>query len=146
MEDTENKAVYAGFWLRFCATVIDNILIVLLTCMPVSIIYGFDKYINNDSLYLGPWHFLIEFVIPVMLIIWLWVRFSATPGKMLLRLKVVDIKTLQPISFRQAIIRYFGYVPSIFCFLIWIIWIAFDNRKQGWHDKLASMAVIRVTK
>ena len=92
MEGTENKILFAGFWLRFCATVIDNILIILLTCIPVSMIYGFDKYKNNDSFYLGPWHFLIEFVIPVipvipvMLVIWLWVRFSATPGKMLLRL------------------------------------------------------------
>ena len=146
MEDAKNNIVYAGFWLRFCATVIDNILIILLTCIPVSMIYGFDNYKNNDSFYLGPWHFLIEFVIPVMLVIWLWVRFSATPGKMLLRLKVVDIKTLQPISFRQAIIRYFGYVPSILCLLLGILWVAFDNRKQGWHDKLASTAVIRVTK
>ena len=146
MEDAENNVVYAGFWLRFCATVIDNILIVLLTFMPVSMIYGFDNYKNNDSFYLGPWHFLIELVIPIMLVIWLWVRFSATPAKMLLRLKVVDIKTLQPISFRQAIIRYFGYVPSMLCFLLGMLWVAFDKRKQGWHDKLASTAVIRVTK
>ena len=146
MEDAENNNVYAGFWLRFCATVIDNILIVLLTFMPVSMIYGFDNYKNNDSFYLGPWHFLIELVIPIMLVIWLWVRFSATPAKMLLRLKVVDIKTLQPISFRQAIIRYFGYLPSMLCFLLGMLWVAFDKRKQGWHDKLASTAVIRVNK
>ena len=146
MEDAENNFVYAGFWLRFCATVIDNILIVLLTVIPVSMIYGFDKYKNNDSFYLGPWHFLIEFVAPVILVIWLWVRFSATPGKMLLRLKVVDIKTSEPISFWQAIIRYFGYLPSILCLLLGIVWVAFDKRKQGWHDKLASTAVIRVNK
>ncbi|MDG2018151.1 MAG: hypothetical protein P8J25_01765 [Porticoccaceae bacterium] len=30
--------------------------------------------------------------------------------------------------------------------LIGIIWVAFDKRKQGWHDKLASTAVIRTNK
>ena len=54
MEDAKNNIVYAGFWLRFCATVIDNILIILLTCIPVSMIYGFDNYKKNDSFYLGP--------------------------------------------------------------------------------------------
>jgi uncharacterized RDD family membrane protein YckC len=84
--------------------------------------------------------------LPIALVILLWLRFSATPGKMFLKLKIVDIKTSGPISLRQAIIRYIGYVPSIYCLLLGILWVAFDKRKQGWHDKLASTAVIRVNK
>jgi len=149
MEHTENKVVYAGFWLRVCATAIDTVLILFLMSIPISMIYGADnylKYLNSQSSFLGVWHFIMEVIIPLILVIWLWLRFSATPGKMLLRLQVVDFKTSKGLSFRQAIIRYFGYVPSILCLLIGIIWVAFDKHKQGWHDKLASTAVIRTNK
>jgi uncharacterized RDD family membrane protein YckC len=146
MEDTENKVVYAGFWIRFCAAIIDSICFIFLL-MPLPIIYGFDRYLNSGPFsYLGEWHVLLELILPIALTILLWLRFSATPGKMFLKLKIVDIKTSGPISFRQAIIRYIGYLPSFYCLLLGIFWVAFDNRKQGWHDKLASTAVIRVTK
>lgn len=31
-------------------------------------------------------------------------------------------------------------------FCVGIIWVAFDKRKQGWHDKLAGTVVIRPKK
>jgi uncharacterized RDD family membrane protein YckC len=146
MEDAENNVVYAGFWIRFCAAIVDSICFIFLL-MPLPIIYGFDRYLNSGPFsYLGEWHVLLELILPIALTILLWLRFSATPGKMFLKLKIVDIKTSGPISFRQAIIRYIGYLPSFYCLLLGILWVAFDNRKQGWHDKLASTAVIRVTK
>ena len=146
MEDAKNNVVYAGFWLRFCAIIIDSILFVLLL-IPLPLIYGFGQYLNSGPLsYLGVWHILLELILPITLTILLWLRFSATPGKMFLKLKIVDTKTSGPISFRQALIRYIGYLPSFYCLLLGILWVAFDKRKQGWHDKLASTAVIRVNK
>jgi uncharacterized RDD family membrane protein YckC len=146
MEDAKNNVVYAGFWLRFCAMIIDSILFVLLL-IPLPLIYGFGQYLNSGPLsYLGVWHILLELILPITLTILLWLRFSATPGKMFLKLKIVDTKTSGPISFRQALIRYIGYLPSFYCLLLGILWVAFDKRKQGWHDKLASTAVIRVNK
>ena len=146
MEDAENNVVYAGFWLRFCAIIIDSILFILLL-IPLPLIYGFGQYLNSGPLsYLGVWHILLELILPITLTILLWLRFSATPGKMFLKLKIVDTKTSGPISFRQALIRYIGYLPSFYCLLLGILWVAFDKRKQGWHDKLASTAVIRVNK
>ncbi|MBT4929230.1 MAG: RDD family protein [Cellvibrionales bacterium] len=146
MEDAKNNVVYAGFWLRFCAMIIDSILFILLL-IPLPLIYGFGQYLNSGPLsYLGVWHILLELILPITLTILLWLRFSATPGKMFLKLKIVDTKTSGPISFRQALIRYIGYLPSFYCLLLGILWVAFDKRKQGWHDKLASTAVIRVNK
>ena len=146
MEDAKNNVVYAGFWLRFCAMIIDSILFILLL-IPLPLIYGFGQYLNSGPLsYLGVWHILLELILPITLTILLWLRFSATPGKMFLKLKIVDTKTSGPISFRQALIRYIGYLPSFYCLLLGILWVAFDKRKPGWHDKLASTAVIRVNK
>jgi uncharacterized RDD family membrane protein YckC len=28
--------------------------------------------------------------------------------------------------------------------MLGIIWVAFDKRKQGWHDKLAGTVVVRI--
>jgi len=146
MEDAENNVVYAGFWIRFCAAIVDSICFIFLL-MPLPIIYGFDRYLNSGPFsYLGEWHVLLELILPIALTILLWLRFSATPGKMFLKLKIVDIKTSGPINFRQALIRYIGYLPSFYCLLLGILWVAFDKRKQGWHDKLASTAVIRFNK
>ena len=149
MEDAENSVVYAGFWLRVCAAVIDTILILFLIVIPISMIYGAEnylKYLNNEASFLGVWHFVLEVILPFNLVIWLWLCFSATPGKMLLKLKIIDIKTFEGLNFRQVIVRYFAYLPAILFFFLGIIWVAFDKRKQGWHDKLASTAVIRVNK
>ena len=146
MEDAENKVVYAGFWIRALATAIDTVILLVLVTLPLTLIYGVHDYWYGDVHFLGFWDVVLGYITPMVLTIWFWLRYQATPGKMLLWLKIVDIKTLQPISFRQAIIRYFGYLASILCLLLGVLWVAFDNRKQGWHDKLASTAVIRVTK
>ena len=58
--------------------------------------------------------------------------------------RVVDAKTLGPISTRQAIVRYIGYFVSTFSLFLGFIWVGIDRRKQGWHDKMAGTVVIEV--
>jgi uncharacterized RDD family membrane protein YckC len=70
-----------------------------------------------------------------------WIARSATPGKMLLSLKIVDAKTFGPITPGQAIGRYLGYYVSMFGLFLGIFWVGWDPRKQGWHDKLAGTVV-----
>lgn len=73
-----------------------------------------------------------------------WHFWAATPGKMLLRMKIVDAKTEQPISDLQGILRVCGYFISATCFLLGFFWIGIDRRKQAWHDKLADTVVINL--
>ncbi len=44
---------------------------------------------------------------------------------------------------QQLIGRYLGYYVSIFALGVGFLWVAFDPRKQGWHDKMAGTVVIR---
>ena len=67
---------------------------------------------------------------------------SATPGKMLVGIKVVDSITYQKISLTQSIIRFLGYIPAAGALGIGIIWAAFNKRKRGWHDYLGDTVVI----
>lgn len=64
-----------------------------------------------------------------------------TPGKMLLGLQVVCADG-SPVSFGVAFLRSVGYLISSFVFCLGYIWIGFDKRKQGWHDKIAGTVVI----
>jgi len=40
-------------------------------------------------------------------------------------------------------VRYIGYFVSVIPFGLGFIWIAFDSKKQGFHDKLAGTVVVR---
>jgi len=62
---------------------------------------------------------------------------------MIVRAKIVDARTGGKPSTGQLIGRYFGYYLSMIPLFLGFIWVAFDKRKQGWHDKLAGTVVIR---
>ena len=71
-----------------------------------------------------------------------WHYWSATPGKMIMRLKLVDAVSEQPVSDKQILIRLAGYWLSCFVFLLGVFWIGIDKKKRGWHDRLAGTVVI----
>ena len=73
-----------------------------------------------------------------------WLKKQATLGKMCLSLKIVDATTLEKPSSKQFIIRVFAIIISTLPLFLGIIWIAFDPKKQGWHDKIANTLVIKV--
>ena len=74
-----------------------------------------------------------------------WYFFQATPGKMAVKTKIVDAKTGEPPHMGQYIGRYFAYILSALACGLGFLWIAWDSRKQGWHDKLAGTVVIQST-
>ena len=75
-------------------------------------------------------------------IIAFWVMKGATPGKMAISAVVVDAQTHAPVDFWQALTRYVGYFISTLPLFAGLAWVAFDARKQGWHDKMARTVVI----
>lgn len=139
---TQSELKYVGFWARVGVTIIDSILIVIITFPLLISIYGWE-YFASESHILGPMDFLISWVFPSIAIILFWKYKSATPGKMLISAKIVDARTGMSPSNGQLIIRYLGYFVSMLPFCLGYIWVAFDKRKQGWHDKLAGTVVIR---
>jgi uncharacterized RDD family membrane protein YckC len=137
-----NGNEYAGFWIRVVAALIDTVLIMLII-MPILIgIYG-SAYFSGASLIQGAWDFLLSYILPAIAVIIFWTYRSATPGKMVLKIKIVDANTGGKPSTAQFIGRYLAYYVSIIPLLLGLIWVGFDKRKQGWHDKLAGTVVIK---
>ncbi len=138
-----NRPVYVGFWRRFGAWIIDSILISLISLPLVVSIYGWDYFAPDAPIIAGTADFLISFVLPPVVIILFWIWKQATPGKMIVSAKVVDAVTLQKAPTSRLVLRYFAYILSTLPLCLGFLWIAFDDRKQGWHDKLAGTVVIR---
>jgi len=136
---------YVGFWPRVGAAIIDSLLIAAICWPLLTWFYGPDYWTNTDFVK-GPGDFLLNWVFPAVAVILFWVYRQATPGKMAIHARIVDAKTGEPASKRQLIGRYLGYYVSIIPFCLGLIWVAFDARKQGWHDKLAGTVVVRPKK
>ena len=152
---------YAGFWIRFIASFLDTFFLAL----PVGIViyflsggdwFDFSQYQQNIQMAMSgnthaldtqphtsfKWEFLFEFSVLIVTILF-WDKWQgATPGKKFVHVKIVDAKTFEDITNKQAITRSLAYIPSILSFGIGFLMIAFRKDKRGLHDLIAGTAVI----
>jgi uncharacterized RDD family membrane protein YckC len=135
---------YVGFWARVLASLVDSILVLVILVPLLLAIYG-REYLDPErtTIFAGPADVFLNLVAPAIAIVLFWIHRKATPGKMLIRAEVIDADTGAPLTVRQSIGRYLGYYVSTLPLLLGLIWVAFDPRKQGWHDKLAGTVVVR---
>ncbi|ODS30646.1 MAG: RDD family protein [Candidatus Scalindua rubra] len=70
-----------------------------------------------------------------------WSTRGATPGKMFMKLKVVD-QNGTFLTVEKGIIRYIGYIVSGIVILLGYFWVHWDPHNQGWHDKFAKSYVV----
>jgi len=125
--------IYAGFWKRLVALIIDSIILALLAA-PLALFTGWHYFI------------IVSWVISVTLN---WLYFSlfesgswmATPGKRLLSIKVTNLSG-QRITFGRATGRYFAKILSAMVLCIGYFMAAFTKRKQALHDIITDTLVI----
>ena len=134
---------YVGFWARVLATLIDSVLIMAITLPPLLAIYGL-AYLENNEAVSGLADILISNILPMILVILFWTKKQATPGKMAVSAKIVDAETGGKPSKKQCVGRYFAYILSAIPLGLGFLWVAFDPKKQSWHDKLAGTVVVKV--
>ncbi len=132
---------YMGFWDRLIASLLDNLLL-LVVIVPLTLAtYGMDYLLNPEPVQ-GPVDLLLTYVLPIVFVLAFWVAWQATPGKMLFGGIIVDATTgARPRPWQWAV-RYLGYFVSLLPLGLGFIWVGIDPRKQGWHDKLARTVVI----
>lgn len=133
---------YAGFWIRTSATLIDTIFLTILLSIVLFVFYGDDFLLQSTQSSGGIIQIVMNFILPAVLAIVFWFYKSATPGKIILHLEIIDSKTGKKPTPVQFIGRYLGYYLSAIPFCLGFIWVAFDKRKQAWHDKIAGTFVV----
>lgn len=132
---------YAGFWIRFLAYLIDSIILgvigrILFGTQVTQ--YGTGENGVSFSVNYSGWRTLI----PLAYVLVFWILCSATPGKMVCKLKIVE-ENGQKLSWQKALLRLVGYMVSAIGLLLGFVWIGFDKKKQGWHDKIAHTYVVK---
>jgi uncharacterized RDD family membrane protein YckC len=132
---------YVGFWLRVWASVIDTVLVLLLTLPLIRLFYGGGFTTPHDASTASD--LLINAVLPALAVLLFWHYRQATPGKMAIGARIVDATTGLKPSTGQNLGRYLGYYVSILPLGLGLLWVGWDARKQGWHDKLAGTVVVR---
>jgi uncharacterized RDD family membrane protein YckC len=117
----------AGFWIRIAASALDALLVAVAVNLLPNI--------------LEP-NFLLAYAAYCIV---LWALKGTTIGGIVCNLKVVRLND-QPVDWSTALVRALGGFLSLFAAGIGFIWVAFDDQRQSWHDKIAGTTVVHVPK
>ena len=129
---------YMGFWIRAAAGLIDIVVIML-----VSVMMFIAIEISSVPL---PMDLIAELTAPIVYLVYYVVLTGLrgqTFGKMALGIMVVYERDKPPGILRAAFREIFGKFVSYIVLCLGFLCIGWDEKKQGWHDDIASTCVIR---
>jgi uncharacterized RDD family membrane protein YckC len=145
---TENlKGHYAGFVSRLVAYTIDIAIVVILLIVGGWLIQTVNSFFQLNTSGALPTALVAAIagvgaiLVSATYYIFFWTLAGQTPGKLLLGLRIVGVEN-DPITLWQAFRRYIGYYLSALALYAGYWWVLVDNRRQGWHDKLAGTIVV----
>ncbi|MCR0981441.1 RDD family protein [Roseomonas populi] len=128
----------AGFWPRVAAQLIDAAWM-----LPLGLILSVMGEGLRGGQDLSPGADLLLQLISALIILLFWVTRQATPGKLVMRLRVVDADTGGMPPFPRLVARYIGYIVSGLPLGLGYLWMLWDPRRQCWHDRLARTLVVQ---
>ena len=134
--------VYAGFWLRGVAYLIDSILVGVI----VFVVAGLGIVPMADDPEAEPLLSALNFLAEAIALLY-WSIFEAsalqaTPGKLAVGIRVTDLAGGR-LGFGRALLRNVLKILSFLLLLIGYLMAAFTARKQALHDLLAGTLVVK---
>ncbi|HVS53253.1 MAG TPA: RDD family protein [Opitutaceae bacterium] len=139
----------AGFWIRLWALFLDIILVAVLTSLIfetlewfVALLSQLRAFPHALRLHGGPPSFLLMLGVYGAL---MWKFRGTTIGGIICGLKVVRIDN-RPMDWATAAVRAVSCFLSLVVVGLGFIWVAIDEDKQSWHDRIAGTTVVRVPK
>jgi uncharacterized RDD family membrane protein YckC len=134
---------YAGFWIRLVAFILDAIVLAVIAA-ALGPLAGTGAVVQTGTQVAVNYQASgLQTLIGLVYFIGFWAWRGQTPGMIPLNLRVVMADTGQKPDVVRALLRYVGLIISFVVIFLGVIWVAFDARKQGWHDKIASTVVVR---
>ena len=144
-----NEQNYSGFWLRFVTYLIDfpiiffiNFFISFIVGFIIGFICSLTGNIVPTEIFSAGWFITIIYLLSSFCYLGIFqAKMEGTLGKYIVGIRVVN-ETFTPISIQQALLRYVFLIISCLPFFAGLIAIAFDPKKQGWHDKGCKTLVV----
>jgi uncharacterized RDD family membrane protein YckC/ribosomal protein L40E len=144
------QPIYAGFWLRAAAYLIDTILVSVVFGLVASFYPSkFLKFPDANAISLASLPQLTRLGIGFTFLgVWLYYAFfeasvwQATPGKRVLKLYVTDLNG-RPLTLARATLRHFAKMISGLTILVGYFLAGFTQKKQALHDIIAGCLVLR---
>lgn len=134
-----------GFGRRLVPAFFDGLVIgvlgfmVLLVTGLLSLMLGWFE--DTESLAFQALAFTCGLLLSVVYYVAAWTSSGQTSGMMLGGIKVTSVTGARP-TLWQALLRYIGFFVSAIPLALGFLWVAFDRRRQGWHDKIARTYVV----
>jgi uncharacterized RDD family membrane protein YckC len=160
--------VYVGFWQRVIAWFIDGLILGLVDVVLIVVAVGIGlsqvdwsafsidpgtghiltSQAEYLSLYRGFFAAIIGFYGLTFLLfagyfVLLWWLAGGTIGQRLMGMEIRTVAEGRRVGFWRSCLRFVGLLISWWAFGIGLLWVGIDDRKQGWHDKIASTFVVK---
>ncbi len=128
--------------MRLIALAFDLIVVAVLLVLFVSVVYG-QTWLVYHSNELNASFYLSLMVVPLFYFVGFWSFLAATPGKMLLSLRIIDVASQRDPSILQCFLRFAGYMVNALTLGFGVIGMFWQNKPYGWHDRLARALVVK---
>jgi uncharacterized RDD family membrane protein YckC len=141
----KKQVILASIGLRCGAFLLDYILTLLVLAVTVLLAYFVKRRLNlnegaNLVLLIG---YLATAAVLFLNLIYFAERTGQSFGKRFIGIRIVRIDGRRP-DYRDLALRHFvGYPLAILCACIGILWMIWDKKQQGWHDKLSGTLVVK---
>jgi len=140
---------FGGFWIRVGSKLIDGVILWLVQ-LPIGLVLGGVLGFSNQGsdfklstmLFVQAINISSSIIIPMIYNVWFLTWKSATPGKLILGLKIINADGSEKISFGKAIGRFFAEYLSSLILCIGYIIAAFDDEKRTLHDHICKTRVV----
>jgi uncharacterized RDD family membrane protein YckC len=138
--------VYAGFWRRFLALLIDGIILGVIGGILASVL-GLGSGSSGDgsvSFNLGTGGTLLNIVLDLIYFTLMIALVNGkTIGGMALGIRVVSADSGGSVGIGKALIRTIVAYVSGLVIALGYLWMLWDGNKQTWHDKAAGTFVVK---
>jgi uncharacterized RDD family membrane protein YckC len=141
----KKQVVLASIGLRCGAFLLDYILTLLVLAVTVLFAYFVKRRLDlsegaNLVLLVG---YLATAAVLFLNLIYFAERSGQSFGKKFIGIRIVRADGRRP-DYRDLALRHFvGYPLAILCGGLGILWMIWDRKQQGWHDKLSGTLVVK---
>lgn len=138
--DVNTTASIPGFWRILLAIVYDFFLLVAVLFLATALLLPFNagKAFTADQLFYPAYLLAVSFVFYG----WFWTHGGQTLGLRAWNIRLLTLNQ-QPITWKQAFLRFSAALLSWSVFGLGFLWILIDKNKRSWHDYLSKTALFR---